>query len=53
MYTALNIWAKMFDIAFGHEKKLTPGKPHFKMTKKGFKLNHHLVAEVEFEAFVA
>ena len=43
----------MSNIAFGDEKKFSPGKHHFNVTKKGFKLIHHLVAEVELEACVA
>ena len=43
----------MFNMNFGHEKKLSPEKHNFDVTKKVFKLIDHLVAEVEFEAFVA
>ena len=53
LHLDIRVCTALFNIAFGHEKKLSPGKPHFRMNKKGFKLIHYLVAEVEFEAFVA
>ena len=49
----IRVCTALFNIAFGREKKLSPGKDHFHVTTKGFKIIHYLVAEVEFEAFVA